>query len=115
MPSIRFRLSGLLIAVAVIGLWLAHQRDMVRRRVEVRAQLEALGAEIDDESGQYPLPPGAVAVVPTSLPGPRVSMLRRALGDRAIWGVSFPPDTPAELLERFDRQFPEVPRQYRVY
>ncbi len=124
-PWHRFSLRTLLVAVALVACWLGWNVEVVRRRAATRTVLESLGAEIDDEAGQYPdeggqfparmatnarLPPA-----PTNDQPPRVSLLRRWLGDRAVLGITFPPACPREVIDRFDREVPETPSAYRVY
>lgn len=102
----RFGLRALFIVVTLLSAWLAWNLYVVERRGALRAELEQLGAEIDD-SFAFPLanPAGR----------PRVSYVRYLLGDRPVWGISFPPDCPAEVFERFQREFPETPDEYQVY
>lgn len=105
-PWLKRSLHAFFVVAAVVIFWLGWDLLVLHRRQETRAALALLGAEIDDE---------------LTFPGhddprlPTIPVYRRWLGDHAIWGITFPPGTPAELLARFDRDFPETPREYRVY
>jgi hypothetical protein len=114
----RFSLRTLFVVVTVIACWLGWNVQIVRRRTATRAILETLGAEIDDEVGQFPEVTTAnkwASFVSGNVERAHVSLIRRWLGDRAVWGISFPPTCPRELIERFDRDFPETPAAHRVY
>ncbi len=102
----RFSLRSLLLVVTVAGIWLGWNVNVVQRRMATIAALRDAGCEIDDEltfPGMSPPQP------------PQIPLVRRLLGDRVVWGISFSPECSGELIERFDRQFPETPEAYRVY
>jgi hypothetical protein len=103
---VRFSLRTLFVLVTLFAIWLGWNIQIVRRRSATRAALLTVGCEIDDE-GTFP---GRVAPQQAQIP-----LARQLLGDRAIWGISFSPTCSRELIDRFDRDFPETPEAFRVY
>jgi len=95
-----FGLRSLLLVLTVVGIWLAWESHIVRKRERVRAVLRQRGAQLEQQ-----VICTSCAVDPNPPPLP---MLRRLFGDRTVAAVMLEaPATPEEIAE-IKKAFPEA-------